>query len=247
MTATTMRIVAPSAFLRGRPDVKAEALTELLFGEDVIVSFSRADWAEVESLTDGYKGFLPAAALGEPGPAPTHQVSALRTLAYPEPNFKVPPIGALNFLSRTSPGDEYNGFVELAPDVWIFGGDLTPLGTVEPNYLKTAMRFLEAPYLWGGKTVQGLDCSALIQLSLAAAGFAVPRDSGPQRAAIGHRVLGDAPPRRGDLVFWPGHVAMALDDGMVLHASSHHMAVSIEPLAAVSARQSAPAEVRRLG
>jgi cell wall-associated NlpC family hydrolase len=247
MTATTMRIVAPSAFLRGRPDAKAEALTELLFGEDVSVSFSRADWAEVESLTDGYKGFMPAAALGEAGPAPTHQVSALRTLVYPEPNFKVPPIGALSFLSRTRPGDEHNGFVELAEGVWIFAGHLAPIGTIEPNYIKTAMRFLGTPYLWGGRTMQGLDCSALIQLSLAAAGYTVPRDSGPQRTAIGHRVLGDAPPRAGDLVFWPGHVAIALDDGKVLHASSHHMAVGIEPLAAVGLRQSAPPEVRRLG
>src|SRR3984957_639069 len=148
MTATRMRIAAPSAFMRGRPDAKAEALTELLFGEDVTVMFSRADWAEIESLTDGYKGFLPAAALGEAGPAPTHLVTALRTLAYPEPNLKVPPIGALSFQSRTRPTAERNGFAELAANVWIPVNHLAPIGTVEPNYLKTAKRFLEVPYLW---------------------------------------------------------------------------------------------------
>lgn len=246
MTATRMRVAAPSAFLRGRPDAKAEALTELLFGEEVIVSFSRADWAEVENLTDGYKGFMPAAALDDACPAPTHHVAALRTLVYPEPNLKVPPIGALSFLSRIRPSDERNGFAELASDVWVFADHLAPIGSVEPDHVKTALRFLEVPYLWGGRTAQGLDCSALVQLSLAAAGIVAPRDSGPQRAALGHRVLGDAPPRSGDLVFWPGHVAIMIHDGMVVHANAHHMAVTIEPLAAVIMRVGMASEVRRL-
>jgi cell wall-associated NlpC family hydrolase len=247
MTATRMRVTVPSAFLRKRPDDKAEALTELLFGEEVAVMFSRADWAEIESLTDGYKGFMPAAALGEPGPAPTHLVTALRTLAYPEPNIRVPPIGALSFLSRTCPSTERNSFAQLAEGVWVPAGHLAPVGTVEPNYIKTARRFLEVPYLWGGRTAQGLDCSALVQLSLAAAGIAAPRDSAPQRTSVGHRVLGDAPPRAGDLVFWPGHVAIAIEDGNIIHANAHHMAVAIEPLAALLQRVGPAVEVRRLG
>jgi cell wall-associated NlpC family hydrolase len=246
MTATRMRVAAPSAFLRKRPDDQAEALTELLFGEEVSVLFSRADWAEIESLTDGYKGFMHATALGEPGPAATHLVTALRTLAYPEPNLRVPPIGALSFLSRTHPGAERNGFAELAGGVWVPANHLSPLGTVEPNHIMTARRFLEVPYLWGGRTAQGLDCSALVQLSLAAAGMAAPRDSGPQRASVGHRVLGDAPPRAGDLVFWTGHVAIAIEDGQILHANAHHMAVAIEPLAAMVQRVGPALEVRRL-
>jgi cell wall-associated NlpC family hydrolase len=247
MTATRMRVAAPSAFLRGRPDAKAEAMTELLFGEEVIVSFSRADWAEIENLTDGYKGFLPAAALDGAGPSPTHKVAALRTLVYPEPNLKVPPIGALSFLSRLHPGDERNGFAELATDVWIYAKHLAPIDSVEPDHVKTALRFLEVPYLWGGRTAQGLDCSALVQLSLAAAGIVAPRDSGPQRMTLGHRVLGDAPPRAGDLIFWPGHVAIMMQDGMVVHANAHHMAVMVEPLAVVSQRVGVAPEVRRLG
>jgi cell wall-associated NlpC family hydrolase len=246
MSATKMRVIAPSAFLRGRPDGKAEALTELLFGEDVTVSFSRADWAEVESLTDGYKGFLPAAALGEPGPDPTHHIAALRTLLFPEPNLKAPPVAALSFLSRVRPIAEKNGFAELAEGAWVFTGHLTALDAVEPAYVKTALRFLEVPYLWGGRTALGLDCSALIQLSLAAAGIAAPRDSGPQRAGLGHRVLGDAPPRRGDLAFWPGHVAIVLDGETVVHANAHYMAVTVEALAAVNLRVGVLADVRRL-
>jgi hypothetical protein len=247
MTASRMRVVAPSAFLRGRPDAKAEALTELLFGEEVAVSFLRADWAEVESAVDGYRGFLQSAALDEIGATPTHHIWALRTLAYPEPNLKVGPVGALSFLSRTSPGEERNGFVEVAADVWVPAAHLFPIDRIEPDYAKTARRFLEVPYLWGGRTSQGLDCSALVQLSLAAAGIRAPRDSAPQRTTLGQRVLGDAPPRPGDLAFWPGHVAIAIEDGLVVHANAHHMAVTVEAIGAVNARVGQPAEIRRLG
>jgi cell wall-associated NlpC family hydrolase len=246
MTATRMRVAAPSAFLRGRPDASAEALTELLFGEDVSVSFSRADWAEVESLVDGYKGFMPASALTKPVSDPTHRISALRTHVYPEPSMKTPALGVLSFLSPVRPGAERNGFAEIAPGAWIYIRHLAQVGPMETDIVKTATRFLETPYLWGGRTAFGLDCSALVQLSLAAAGIAAPRDSGPQRCALGHRVLGDAPPRRGDLVFWPGHVAIATDDGNVVHANAHYMAVTIEPFAAVAERAGGNPEIRRL-
>ncbi len=244
---TRMRVAAPSAFLRGRPDSSAEALTELLFGEEVAVVFSRTDWAEVESLTDGYRGFIQTSALAEAGPLATHYVSAVKTLVFPEPNLKKPVIGWLSFLSRVSPGEERNGFAEVAPGAWVFAGHLAPTANVEPDYTRTALRFLEVPYLWGGRSAQGLDCSALVQLALAAAGIAAPRDSGPQRAALGHRVLGDAPPRAHDLVFWPGHVAIVIENGLVVHANAHHMAVTTEKLTAVTERVGVPPEVRRLG
>jgi cell wall-associated NlpC family hydrolase len=171
----------------------------------------------------------------------------MRTVVYPEPNLKKPPIGALSFLSRVRVGDLHAGFAELAHGAWVPAAHLVPPERVETDYARTALRFREVPYLWGGRTGQGLDCSALVQLSLAAAGIAAPRDTGPQRAALGHRVLGDAPPRARDLVFWPGHVAIALDDGLILHANAHHMAVAVEPLAVAIERVGPPAEVRRLG
>ena len=246
MSSTPMRVIAPSVFLRGRPDASAEALTELLFGEDVVVSFSRADWAEIENVTDGYHGFAPTAALGEPGPAPTHQVATLRSLVYPEPNLKTAPIATLSFLARVRPGADRNGFAELADGAWVHADHLALLGAIEADYTKTALRFLETPYLWGGRTSLGLDCSALVQLSLAAAGIAAPRDSGPQRNSLGQRVLGDAPPRPRDLVFWPGHVGIVAEHGMVIHANAHHMAVALEPLDAVNRRVGQAAEARRL-
>jgi cell wall-associated NlpC family hydrolase len=246
MNGTRMRVAAPSAFLRGRPDGSAEPTNELLYGEDVAVSFSRGDWADVESLTDGYRGFIQVGMLSEPALPPTHSVSAIRTLLFAEPNLKKPVVGSLSFLSRVRPGAERNGFVELAAGAWAYADHLAPIGIIEPDHVQTALRFLEAPYLWGGRTAQGLDCSALTQLSLAASGIAAPRDSGPQRLAIGHRVLGDAPPRRGDFAFWSGHVAIVLDGERVVHANAHHMAVRIEPLAAVVARVGVMPEIKRL-
>lgn len=242
-----MVVSQSSVFLRGRPDAKAEATTELLYGEEVSVIYSRVDWAEIESQTDGYRGFVPAGALSEPGAAPTHRVAALRTLIYPEANLKAPVVGSLSFLARVRPTGERNGFAEVAGGAWVFAGHLAPLADpIEADHARTALRFLETPYLWGGRTSQGLDCSALVQLSLAAAGVSAPRDSGPQRAALGHRVLGDAPPRWGDLAFWPGHVALAINDGLVVHANAHHMAVAIEPVSAVNMRVGMAAEIRRL-
>jgi hypothetical protein len=237
MNASRCTIAADSVFLRGRPDSSAEVLTELLHGEDVAVAFRRADWAEVESLTDSYRGFVPTGAVGEIAADPTHCVWALRSLVYPEPNVKAPPFAAFSFLSRTRPISERNGFAAR---------HLAPADAVEPAYWRTALRFLEVPYLWGGRTASGLDCSALVQLSLAAARIAAPRDSGPQRAALGKLVLGDVAPRPGDLAFWPGHVGIVAEDAMLVHANAYHMAVATEPLAAANARIGSAAEIRRL-
>ena len=245
MNANRQRVSAVSAFLRGRPDRAAEVATELIHGEEVAVMFSRADWSEVENLTDGYRGFVETATLG-PGDPPTHTVGALRSHIYPEPNLKTVPLAALSFASRVRPVGERGGVAERSGGGWIFVRHLVPVDLKEPDYAHTALRFLGVPYLWGGRTSLGLDCSALVQLSLAAAGIASPRDSGPQRAQLGQRVLGDAPPRARDLVFWPGHVGIMVDGERMVHANAHFMAVTEEPLAEVALRAGARPEVRRL-
>ena len=112
---------------------------------------------------------------------------------------------------------------------------LAPIGAgFETDAAGVALRFLGAPYLWGGRESLGLDCSGLVQQALAACGKACPRDTDMQ-AGIGVAVApGDL--ARGDLVFWKGHVGMMLDAERMVHANGHHMATVVEPLAEAIAR-----------
>jgi cell wall-associated NlpC family hydrolase len=240
------RIIAAAAPLKGRPDFAAELATELLFGERVTVGFARDDWAEVVNATDGYRGFVPAETLGEDAPQPTHKIGDLRGFVYGEPNMKTTPLTALSFLSAVQVTGEKSGFFEIENEGWIYHRHLVGLDHVEPDYVATALRFVGVPYLWGGRTSLGLDCSALTQLSLAAAGIAAPRDSGPQSQKLGQRVIGDVRLQRGDLCFWPGHVAIAVNETEIVHANAHWMSVVREPLADLVARVDRAPDVRRI-
>jgi NlpC/P60 family/Bacterial dipeptidyl-peptidase Sh3 domain len=246
--STLARIVAPAAPLRGRPDAQAELATELLFGERVTIGFARDDWAEVVNASDGYRGFVPVEMLGEDAPerAPTHKVTDLRGFVFGEPNLKTTPLTSLSFLSTIVVTGERNGFYEIENEGWIWHRHVAALDHLESDFVATALRFLGVPYLWGGRTSLGLDCSALAQLSLAAAGIAAPRDSGPQSQKVGQRVIGDIRLRRGDLCFWPGHVAICVDEQEIVHANAHWMSVKREPLAEVIARVERVPDVRRL-
>ena len=107
----------------------------------------------------------------------------------------------------------------------------------ETDFVAVAERFLGTPYLWGGKTALGLDCSGLVQVALTACGVSCPRDSDMQEEALGTAVAADPSALlRGDLIFWKGHVAIVRGPDSLLHANAHHMAVAIEPVAQAVAR-----------
>ena len=236
------RVWLGAASLKAAPDEAAGQTSQLLFGEGFTVYEEAGGWAWGQNRTDGYVGYVRSAALGAEGRAPTHRVWALRTFLYPEPNLKVPPLDALSLTTAVAVAGEREGWAELDGGGWVFGGHLAPLDRVEPDIAGTACRLLGVPYLWGGRTSLGLDCSALVQIALAAAGVAAPRDSDMQRAetgvslgavaADGHGVT----VRRGDIVFFPGHVGIMIDDHRLVHATAFAMAVTLEPLAAVVAR-----------
>jgi hypothetical protein len=232
-TGTLMRIVAPSTPLRARPSPEVSIDTEALIGERVRVYDEHEGWAWGQLESDGYVGYFSAEALGPEDPPPTHRVSALRTFVYPGPNLKLPPLRHLS-LGATVPviGREKEWAV-TGPTAFVFAAHLAPLDSRESDFVAVAERFVGTPYLWGGKTSLGLDCSGLIQLSLAAAGIAAPRDTDMQQQALGAPV--ELAPdvsglRRGDIVFWKGHMGVMLDAERLLHANGHHMAVAIEPL-----------------
>lgn len=246
-----MQVTAPSAALRRDPRPDAELGTEALRGERVRVFDEREGWAWGQLEADGYVGYLPAAALGEAGAGgPTHRIAALFSFVFPGTDIKLPPLATLPFGARVSVRDSRGEFVRV-DDGFLWARHLAPVEAFETDPVAVAERFLGVPYLWGGKTAAGIDCSGLVQLALQAAGRRAPRDSDHQEQALGAPVGAGQPLRRGDLVFWSGHVGLMRDRGTLLHANGHAMAVTSEPLREVVARfeshgGGAPTSFRRL-
>ena len=225
-----------AADLRAAPDGALGIDTQLLFGEAVTCFEVRDGWAWVKAERDGYVGYLSAAALDVPTGDATHQVSALRTFRYPESHMKGPVLSALSMTSLVRVVGRKGAYSEIAAGGWIYSDHLTAIGEVEPDHVKTALRFVGLPYRWGGKESVGLDCSALVQMALHRAGLRCLRDSDMQAAALPYPAPEDDEIRRGDLLYMPGHVAIALDARRVLHATETGMCVRVEALLDVLAR-----------
>ena len=229
---TTMRqTVIPSASLRRAPSPDAEQLDQLLFGELFEVLDEADGWVFGQAKRDGYVGYVGAAALGAPGPEPTHTVRALRSYGLSAPSIKAPPTGLYSMNALVAAEGRDGRFVKTAGG-WFVEEHLAPVGEAEADYVAMAERFVGAPYQWGGRESLGLDCSGLVQQSLYACGQACPRDS-DQQAAMGEPV---ETLQRGDLVFWRGHVAVMTSATDIIHANAFHMAVVVETLAEAVAR-----------
>ena len=228
-------VIDAQAPVRQQPAHDAPLMTEALMGERVTVyEFDDEGWAWGQLENDGYVGWLPASALFAPRGDATHKVTALRTLMFPGPSIKLPPVSMPPLGARLTVMREQDRFA-VATGGFLPAGHLAPLDTNEPDFVAIAERFLGTPYLWGGKTNYGLDCSGLVQVALTACGVPCPRDSDMQEKALG-RSIDIAGVRRGDLVFWNGHVAIARDERSIVHANAFHMSVTIEPIAAAIAR-----------
>ncbi len=232
-------VADPTAPLRHAPSPDAPLDTEALKGERVAVFETEEGWARGQLAADGYVGFLPANALRRPGPAPTHKVAVLRTLVFPGPSIKLPPTEALALGCRLAVARVEPPFAVTAAGGYLPVRHLASIDSAESDFVAVAERFLGAPYLWGGKTSLGLDCSGLVQVALTACGIPCPRDSYMQEDALGQWL---APAqhlcklRRGDLLFWKGHVAIVRDSATLVHANAFHMAVVVEPIAEAIAR-----------
>lgn len=254
------RVVGTRAPLRPMARIDGALDSELIRGEIVRVFEDDGEgWSWVQNVDDGYVGYVPRAALGAIDPPATHRIVALRTFVYPGPDMKLPASGWLSLGSRIALGAgeiETRGtvFRPMAGDEGaVVASHVAPLeAPPEPDFVAVAERFVETPYLWGGRTSLGLDCSAFVQISLAAAGIGSLRDTDMQEKTLGHALDGglDAELARGDLVFWKGHVGILTDARHMVHASGHHMRVVIEPLAEAVARIGRtgldPTSVRRL-
>jgi cell wall-associated NlpC family hydrolase len=233
---TTHEVIEPIADLRHDPAHEAALDTQALKGERVTVyEMSEEGWAWGQLETDGYVGYLSANALGPAGAAPTHRVCVPRTFGFPAANIKLPPMIALPMGAGIAVTGTAGTFA-LDGYGWHYPlGHVAPLGAGQADFVAIAEMFLSVPYLWGGKSSLGIDCSGLVQIALQTAGRTCPRDTYMQEQALGAPV---ATPdiRRGDLVFWKGHVAIARDAETIIHANAHHMMVAIEPIADAIAR-----------
>ena len=225
-------VIEPQAPLRHEPRPDAPLDTEALKGERVTIYDTNGEgWAWGQLAADGYVGWLPENALAPPGAAPTHKVTALRTLVFPGLSIKLPPLEALPLGARLVIARIEDRMAVTSSGAYVPATHLAPLDRNETDFVAVAERFLGAPYLWGGKTALGLDCSGLVQVALTACGVSCPRDSDMQEAALGMAVAADPSAlERGDLIFWKGHVAIVRDRGSLLHANAYHMAVAVEPI-----------------
>lgn len=231
------RVATGTASLREAPLDEARQGSELLYGESVTVFERKNGWAWVRNATDGYVGYLREANLGSfLEEAPTHRVTALRSYLFDAPDLKTIPRAVIHMTSRVAVTDRHGDWARVADGGWLWATHLAPLHAVERDPVAVARRFMGAPYGWGGRSTTGLDCSALVQLALAACGVDCPRDSDMQEAAVGQAVPALSEARPGDLLYWPGHVAFLLEDDRILHANGYHMAVAEEPHAYFRAR-----------
>lgn len=222
-------VIRGRAALRAQPSEEAGLETELLYGEGFSAYDIADGWAWGQSTQDQYVGYIRADALAENVTAPDHRVTALMTPVFPTADLKQPVRDFLPMNAKARIEAREGKYARIGMDAFVFVGHLAPSNEHSKDWVAVAERFVGVPYVWGGKTAAGLDCSGLIQTALEAKGIAAPRDTDMQERALGH-AIDSKNLQRGDLIFWKGHMGVMLDGTRLLHANAFHMEVSVELL-----------------
>ncbi|WP_438986089.1 C40 family peptidase [Marivivens donghaensis] len=199
---------------------------QLLAGTKVTIYEDLHGWSFVQSDLDGYVGYVLSSALSQSW-RPTHRIVTRSTHAYRDANMKSTDLYRLS-LGAEVPVETFVGEFAHTPFGYIPASHLRPRDEYETDTVAVATRLLGTPYLWGGNSADGIDCSGLVQMAHRLCGLPCPADSDQQQADMGNSVY-DAP-QKGDLFFWPGHVALVADSQRIIHANAHHMAVAYEPI-----------------
>jgi cell wall-associated NlpC family hydrolase len=232
------QVEASSLPLRREPRFDAILDSEALFGETLTLFDESEGWAWVQLARDGYVGYLPSEGLTSAVTTPTHRVAALRTFVYANPDIKTPPLALLSLNALLSGAGEEGRFLALQSGGFVIAEHLRKLDEPARDFVDVALGFRGTPYLWGGRTSLGVDCSGLVQLASEAAGLSCPRDADMQAHEVGRQLdrQGADALARGDLVFWDGHVGIMTGAQDLVHASAYQMMVMEEPLDEARAR-----------
>lgn len=244
----SMEVVVPIADIHREASSTAMQTTQALFGERLLAFEIRDDWVWCQLERDGYVGYIAKTFVSSELTKPTHRVSVPATFLYPLPDIKSQVAINLPMNAKLQIVASDEKFSRLSNEKFIFTKHLKPLNEFESDFVSVAEKFLDVPYYWGGKTALGLDCSGLVQTSLEVCGISSPRDTDMQETQLGQKLMVNDLDglRRGDLVFWKGHVGIMVDQKTLLHANGHHMMTVKEPLAEAVTRIADPvASIRR--
>lgn len=234
------QVTAGVAAIRETPAPDGRLGTQALHGEMLDVFHEEGEFGLCQLHRDRYAGWVNMDAVSSPALPPTHKVSALRTYCFSEPDLKSAPRFMLCLGARMAATGRLEGpWIECERAGWVHQRHLAALAAFETDPASVAERYLETPYLWGGRESLGLDCSGLVQQAFEACGVILPRDSDMQAAWAGDPVTDWQAPgtlQRGDLVFWERHAGILTAPDTLLHANAFHLAVAREPLAEAIAR-----------
>jgi len=230
------QVAVASIGLRSGPGLDAPLETELLFGEIFSVYELKNRWVWGQGALDSHVGYAPADSFSDTVTMPTHRVTARATPLLMAPDVKQPSRAILPMNAKLAISEMGDRFSRVADGAYVSSAHIAPLASHAADWVAIAEAFLGTPYVWGGKTFAGIDCSGLVQTALEAAGISAPRDTDLMEKALGAPIALDAPLQRGDLIFWKGHMGAMLDGARLIHASALAMQVVIEDFAAARAR-----------
>ncbi|CAM3688562.1 NlpC/P60 family protein [Litorimonas haliclonae] len=254
---STAHIISSSAPLRDNRGWRKGLQTELLHGQRFNIYGEGRGWVFGQAIPliagserPGYVGYIPKKSISGDPFEPSHSVSALRAPVFNNPDIKSHITQFLPLNAQVQGGKEEGDFIEVGVGAFIHSRHLKALSNLPSgqDYVDFAEMYLGAPYVWGGTGDKGLDCSGLLQMALCAVGRDAPRDADMQEQDLGERLktTGETDElRRGDLIFWPGHIGIMSDEETLLHANAFHMITAKEPYDQAVNRIGTPRSIKR--